>query len=508
MKTKTNLLILTILILGLMHKFFITSGGNFLFNMDNARDLVDVREMVVLQKVRLIGPTSAIEGLFNGPAWYYLLVVPFVLTSGDPYGAIVFQFVTWAIGGFFLLKIVQRFSKWLIIPIGLIWISSEFITLTTIYSFNPNPVTHLTPLFIYLLDKYLEKGKLIFGVSALFLGGLFFNFEMNFGIFIPAVVVVSMIFSKRTNLIRTKSFFLSIGAFILTLLPQIFFDLRHDFLMINSVINYLRQGTANTTNILQRVTIIPKTFYDVYLPIMLNQKLLTNSILILGLLFSLKILKERLDRIVIISLCYIFIPLISYILLPVNVNSWHVGGAMVAGLILTAYLLKRLAEVGNILRFISIIIVIIILYFSLIKISDSITDSKKINLDPSRFYNEIKAIDYVYKLANGENFKVYTYLPSVIDYSNQYLFWWYGKKTYGYIPYDYAYSPNKPQYISNKQKFEGSKENYRGLVFLIKEPDRIQLRDAWEDDYDEMELISKEIVGPYEIEMKREVRKP
>src|SRR3989344_484083 len=353
MKTKTNLLILTILILGLMHKFFITSGGNFLFNMDNARDLVDVREMVVLQKVRLIGPTSAIEGLFNGPAWYYLLVVPFVLTSGDPYGAIVFQFVTWAIGGFFLLKIVQRFSKWLIIPIGLIWISSEFITLTTIYSFNPNPVTHLTPLFIYLLDKYLEKGKLIFGVSALFLGGLFFNFEMNFGIFIPAVVVVSMIFSKRTNLIRTKSFFLSIGAFILTLLPQIFFDLRHDFLMINSVINYLRQGTANTTNILQRVTIIPKTFYDVYLPIMLNQKLLTNSILILGLLFSLKILKERLDRIVIISLCYIFIPLISYILLPVNVNSWHVGGAMVAGLILTAYLLKRLAEVGNILRFIS-----------------------------------------------------------------------------------------------------------------------------------------------------------
>ena len=76
-------IILAVLLLGVLYRLFLTWDGNFLFNMDNARDMVDVREMVVLHKLRLTGPTSAIEGLFNGPVWYYLLAIPFILTGGE-----------------------------------------------------------------------------------------------------------------------------------------------------------------------------------------------------------------------------------------------------------------------------------------------------------------------------------------------------------------------------------------------------------------------------------------
>ncbi len=125
--------------------------------------------------------------------------------------------------------------------------------------------------------------------------------------------------------------------------------------------------------------------------------------------------------------------------------------------------------------------------------------------DPSLFKNEIAVIDYIYKYANGKNFKVYAYLPSVYDYPYQYLFWWYGNKNYKFIPGEYAYSPNKPQYISNREKFEGRKDGFSGLVFLIKEPDTIHMRQAWENDYKDMQFISKQMIGPLEIEVRSEV---
>ena len=61
--------------------------------------------------------------------------------------------------------------------------------------------------------------------------------------------------------------------------------------------------------------------------------------------------------------------------------------------------------------------------------------------DPSLLANEIKAIDWVYEKAGEQGFSVYNYLPSVLDYPYQYLFWWYGQKKYGYLPSRRAGNP-------------------------------------------------------------------
>src|SRR3990167_881000 len=146
--SKVTASIIIILLIGILYRLVLTANGNFLFNMDNARDMVDVREMVVLHKLRLTGPTSAIEGLSNGPAWYYLLAIPFVLSGGDPYVSILMEIVLWAIGGFFLLKLVSRWGSWLVLPIGAVWVASNYILLTNAYAFNPNPVTLLSPVLV------------------------------------------------------------------------------------------------------------------------------------------------------------------------------------------------------------------------------------------------------------------------------------------------------------------------------------------------------------------------
>ena len=508
MSKKVTIIILVILLIGILYRLVLTSNGNFLFNMDNARDMVDIREMVVLQKLRLTGPTSAIEGLFNGPAWYYLLALPFIFSAGDPYASILLEIALWAIGGFFLLKLVSRWGSWLIFPVAAIWVSSNYIVLANLYAFNPNPIVFLTPLLLFLLVEYLEKRRKTYIIWAWFLAGLFFNLEMNFGIFMPAVIFTSVILTGNAKLIKQKMFWVGFTAFILTLLPQVIFDLKHQFIMSKSILRHLSNNPILGLNISNSFQEVASSFFNTFSATLMNHKILTWVVLGLSIPVIIGFVKKgKKEPLVLICLILIFIPFFSYLILPVSVNAWHLGGEMVASLVLIAYLLKKLTDGGIFGKIISVLFWIVIIWFGFSNIANFfISDFGKPNLDPSLYKNEIAAIDYVYKYARGQNFKVYNYLPSVYDYPYQYLFWWYGKKKYGYIPGEYVYSPNKPSYIPSQDKFQERKDNLSGLVFLIKEPDRIGYRQAWEGDFKDMEFISKEMVGPIEVEIRRENR--
>lgn len=506
-------IILIILLTGVIYKLVFTWDGNFLFLMDSARDMVDVREMVIFGKPRLVGPNTAIEGFFNGPFWYYLLAIPFITSSGNPYASIVMQIIMWAVGGIFLLKIISKWSTVLMFPIGFLWIASDYISLSTAYVFNPNPVTLLTPLFIFLVYKYMETNRLIFAISTFFLGGLFFNFEMTFGIFIPVIIFCSILLSKKTSLFKSVSVWVGLFFYFLALCPQIIFDLKHKFIISNAIMGHLDRE-IKPFNFLNRFHDIRLGFYNVFKPTIINRELLSNLILIFSLPVLFKFFKDaKKDTIAIISICYIFIPFIGFLVLPVTVNPWHLGGPMAASIVVIGFLLKKLWDLNLMGKFISLSLSISILYFSFFNILKFFIHDRNIsNMDPSLFKNEIAAIDFVYKYADGKNFKVYTYLPSVYDYPYQYLIWWHGLKEYGFLPIDYAYAPNKPQYIPSKEHFSETSDSSKkrpnsNLVFLIKEPDRNHTRSGWEGEFINLETIKKQMVGPIEVEVRREVMK-
>ncbi|MBI2596823.1 hypothetical protein HYW41_01590 [Candidatus Daviesbacteria bacterium] len=506
MNRNTSLIIIAILLVGILYRLMLTANGNFLFNMDNARDFVDVREMVELKKLRLTGPTSAIDGLYNGPLWYYFLAISYTFGKGDPYGAIIFEIILWAIGGYFLLKLVGNFGRYLVIPIGLIWVASNYIVLTNLYSFNPNPVTLLTPLFIYGLFRYSKSLKSMWIILTWSLAGAFFNFEMNFGIFTPLIIIISL-FLLNKNAFKDKYFWIGVIIFTLTLLPQLLFDLRHQFIMSKAIFKFLSNNQNVKFNLISRTQIILQSFFSVFQATLMNNRLITWAVILLAIPIVKNFLRRgKKESIFIVSLLYIVIPFLGYLIISVTVNPWHLGGPAVALLILIAVIISRLWQINITGRLVSLILSLSLFYFSVFNILNFfVNDLGKENMDPSLYKNEIKAIDYVYQKANGKNFKVYIYLPSVYDYPYQYLFWWYGQKKYGYIPKEYVYSPNKPQYIPSQEKFQGEKSNFSELVFLIKEPDRIKMRQAWENDYKDMEMLSKEMVGPIEVEVRREL---
>lgn len=490
-------LIVLLLCLGFVYRLFLTQEGYFIFNIDNARDFVDVREMVELKKPRLIGQTSAIEGFYNGPFWYYLIAIPFIISKGDPYSAIILQNILWFIGGVYLYLLVKRWGKWISLFGISIWVSGSYLLLASSYSFNPNPVLFLAPVFIYFLEKYLITEKFKYAVLVFVLSGLFFNFEMNAGVFLPIIILLSIVFSKKTYLLKTKSFWIGVALFGLFLIPQVLFDIKYKFIMTKSLMKYLsgdKMETSFVKNIVQTIS----TFWMVFSATFLNLKLLTGFFVFTSLIYGCYLLIRKnikLEIISLISLLLIIVPLVGYFLIPAKLNSWHLGLSIVGIIIIVCSTLNSIFVFN---KLVVRILVFIVLILSVLNLS-TYYDETHPNNDPSLYKNEINAIDYVYKNANGQDFKVYIYLPSVIDYPYQYLFWWYGKNKYGYLPVDYAYLPEVPEYIKNKDKFSGWKKDTE-LIYLIKEPDRNGIRHLWENNFTKNTKIEKTKIGNLEIE--------
>jgi hypothetical protein len=483
-----------------------TQNGHFLFNMDNARDMVDVREMVFLQHLRLTGPTSAIEGVFNGPLWYYLLAIPFIVSGGDPYAGILMEIILWAVGGYFLFKLTDRYGLMSTISSGLLWVTSNYIVLLTIYTFNPNPVALLTPLFLFILLKFIETSKLKYSFALWIMAGAFFNFEMNAGIVLPLIIFLSVYILKRSYL-KKRELWLGILGYLLCLLPQGLFDLKHGFIMTNSLMRFLLSNQGGNFSPWERLPIITDKFHEIVDATFLNHKSLT-FISILVLIFVLLKLgnkkKIRKDPLLVILLLSIFVPFLIYIFLPVTVNSWHLGMVVTSIIILLGVVLGKLKEFGFVSRVGALLLFSLVVVFTLSGAKKLLNELNTRSEDPSLYANEIRVIDYVYQKAMGRDFKVYVYLPSVIDYPYQYLIYWHGLKTYGYLPSDYAYLPGKPPYINNKDRlYNKTSSQSSNSVFLIKQPDTSGIRHLWENNFQSLPLLSSESVGSYIVETRQ-----
>lgn len=507
--TRNALIVFVFILLGVVFRLFLTANGNFIFNMDNARDMVDVREMVVLGKPRLIGPTTGIEGFFTGPGWYYLLAIPFILSQGHPYALVLTMIFFWALGGYFLLKLTSRWGVLPLIAVGSLWVSSNYVVLATLYSYNPNPVLLLTPLFIFVFEKYLQKGSIVFSVLTWAVVGILFNCEMAFAIFYPPVIILAIWLLGKGKYFLSKSFAAGFLIFVLSVLPQVIFDFRHDFLMFKSILNNI-SGSSNLRpafNLDSRFAALSQTYLSVFSGTFMNVAIFVKLALTSLLLIFLKNIRDgsvRKDTTALISLLLILVPFAGYLVLPMNVMQWHLGGSMAAAIILVGFVIAKMQNLGKAFGLAAIVPVslIAVLAINNLEIKKNFFEISK-SQDPSSFVNEIAAIDYVYKYADGKNFKVYSYIPSVIDYPYQYLFWWHGQKKYGYTPKEYFYLPNQPEYIKNKDKFNSKTSPVdSGLTFLIMEPDKAhpERMELWKNYFRHLKPMSSEKIGPLFVE--------
>ena len=447
----------------------------FPFVFDFGRDLIWVRNMVELKRPTLIGPWGSLAGVYFGPLWYYLLAIPYIIFSGDPRGPVYLTLtanLTVLVLGFWWLK--QLDIKLGLIFAFLVAISPHNINLST-FAFHANmlPLTQL--LFVYGLYRQDVRGLYL----ATLMTSLNFHFEPATGIFTALTLLIFAAWQRSK--LNLKSVIISATVFALPFLPNLLFDLRHDFLQTRAVMAYFQGENRSLEGILpfperifERLRKFTELFSssvlpDIYLP-------LTGIILVIILII---LRKTSLFSVLLLSLV---LPLLGFMwLFPPELKGWYLYGFSVNYFILASLLLRK---------FPVLILLPIALFVLRFSTSSSFTSAATIK-------NQKIALDAIYTESRGQPFKLYVYTPPIYDYQYQYLVWWYGRKTYGYLPSEYSYLPGETSYHPHKDKFtQPTKPVTRTdlvKVFLLIEPEAATDRlTGWLGHFAALPLISEQ----------------
>lgn len=413
---------------------------SFAYTYDVGRDLLQVSRIVNDHDIVFIGQTTGLAGLFYGPWWYYILTIPFIVSSGNPQGIAMFMVfigLSTIITAYFLGKKLQGKFLGLILVI-LLSFSPYFVSLSN-QIWNPNISQLIVMLLLVLLYVIYSKGTFSFK-TALFLGlllGLLLDSELVFGLLVSFGVFLSLIIILKRKILHRNTFFIFLG-FLIMLFPRIAFEVKNNFIMTRTLLlsdeNSKHSSVTffDTHSFQSTITTMFSMFSDTFTR---GDKILA-AIFILSIIGILLWFRNNISQIEKKLITTAFVIFLMFICVLSFYNEAIYGHFFIAlpifYVLLVAIALHILARENKYLTFLVLGIFVLVNVNLTVMISSF---GKPIWEGNAAVYrNQIAALDYIYKDANKRKFNYIVYTPPVHDYTYQYLFQWYGFKEYGYRP--------------------------------------------------------------------------
>ncbi|MBI4215552.1 MAG: hypothetical protein HY602_02410, partial [Parcubacteria group bacterium] len=459
-------------------------NGRFTFAFDMGRDLLWVRNMVELKKPTLIGPWGSIGGVYFGPLWYYLLSVPYIIFNGDPRAAVAVplaaNLLTIIIGWSFLRRRKHPVAANVF---ALLYSVSPLVVSLSSFAFHANLLPLAALLFVIGLSNsqrqnqpitnnlfnYFSKLPLSF-LSA----SLAYHLEPAAGVMLtgfliiwtigivlkssrgrrhvgrgdPDEIAASPAVSKKQlgprNDVQKRIFFYSFILFILPFIPQIIFELRHNFIQTNSLISYFQGENTSLGGVLPLSQRLTERIFKISDTV--SYTLLSNEVNLAKLIFTAIFLTACLtmgffrrqgqpqnDASVHYSRFTIYFLLFHYLaytfLFPAELKSWYLSGFS------SLFILSISLIIEKIFTFRKLIAISIIAIFMLwnTEIFTKLIPKNISPAAPETLTAQLEVVDWIYQdaLKSAEPFSIYTYTPPIYDYTYQYLIWWRGAKRYG-----------------------------------------------------------------------------
>lgn len=224
-----NLFLLLLIVLFLLVRLYnLEKVVNF--SMDQGTTFLKLYEIWTTKKIPLIGPESslkAINGLsfFHGPWVYYLLFPAALISHWNPLSASYLLISLNLLALIFLYKIVaKRFGLFTALNFGFIY-CLDFINIRySQFAWNPNFLVFTSSLilgFLLIINKKNYK-------KISFLLGLLFGFSLTFH-YLSLLLFIPFCGFWVLNKSRKFNFKLLFLGFLIPLIPQIVFELRHNF---------------------------------------------------------------------------------------------------------------------------------------------------------------------------------------------------------------------------------------------------------------------------------------
>lgn len=489
-------------------------NDQFPFVFDMGRDMLWVRDIVVLHKPYLIGPWASLEGVFFGPAWYYLLAIPFWFSGGDPKGSVFLVFFcnlfTIILAYFFGRKIK---NNTLGLIFALLFAVSPAMVDNSTFAFHANLLPLTTLIFIWSLWEINNK-KSDYLILAALMASLNFHFEPATAIF-TLLTLLFFIFKNFRQIKNFRSIIFAAVLFLLPFFPQLIFEFRHQFLQSRAVIAYFLGNNKSLGGILpftSRLEDRISKFINVFIYSTSNvQQIYSKIIFILFIIFTLFLYVKnskykKINNFIFTNLFIMIIPFLGYsFLFFPELKGWYLYGFYTPCIFLTGLTINYLIEKKYFLG--------LTLLGVLVLTNAGILFHRQQNLNiykgPEILTIQKETIDWIYQDAAGRLFSAFVYTPPIYDYHYQYLFWWYGKKRYGYWPEEYSYLPGKKDYVPLKDKYlsfqykhQPKKENE--LIYLIIEPDIFEDKTkGWLNYFSDYQLLKRQkIINNLTVEVR------
>lgn len=440
--TKKHFVII-LLSLIILFGFYIRIEGvitnSFAFTYDVGRDMLQVNNIVVGNKLPLIGQTTGLGGLFYGPWWYYLLTPAFIITGGNPQGIAFFMVLI----GLLTIYVGFLFGRYIngtrfgLLVAALISFSPIMVGYS-VQIWNPNVAPLFTLVVLIALLKIKNNIKnwkwyLIIG----FMLGLILDTEIVFGALFLISILLIYIWLERKKAFNT-SLLAALVGFLFTLSPRMLFELRHNFIMTQTLLNP-KPGAEGIFAVNNFFTDIPGralTFFMQYRDTFSPGNTIV-AIIFLGITVSVIVWKRKHIKDKSLFCLMIICTVLTVFLFGTSFFARAIWGHYLVGLPIL-YILS-FALILDILwkkwKYPSIILLIVASYFMLNPVGRIYNASQPLWEGNAAVYrNQVAVIDYIYSQADGRGFNEIVYTPSVHDFPYQYLFSWYGKNKYGYVP--------------------------------------------------------------------------
>jgi len=222
---------------------------------DEGRDALAVKHVIVDHRFRLIGPVTSIGNMYLGPLYYYLILPAMFIFKLSPVGPALMV----AVLGIITVYLIYLFGKeWIgekgAMIAAFLYAISPTVIIYSRSSWNPNVMPFFALLSLFGIWRVWQKRQFIwlpilgitlsFCIQSHYLGLLIFPTVFIFWL----ITLIEMVKKKE----KLKTFFLQTLLLLvlfgfLTVLPLVWFDLRHGSINANAFKEFftVRQTTVN-----------------------------------------------------------------------------------------------------------------------------------------------------------------------------------------------------------------------------------------------------------------------
>lgn len=472
---KKHLLFGLILVSAFVIRVIPTQGNNFFFTTDQGQNAVYAREIWYRGQILFKGPETNIPGIFAGPGWYYFISLGYKLFNGHPLGAL-FMVILLSLATITLLfwQFSKNISLQTAILVGLFLLVFWPFYDTSRYAFNPFPLVFLAVLEILFLVGFLQgrRANYFWAVVPVLLA---FNTEVAGAAALLIFYLLLGFWGIAINRLSWKPFVLF--ALIIPLAGTA--GIGRQFLLVAQTNQGSALGTFSGTNF-GKVGI---EFLEILKNSVVPQNLWISLVLFGGVMFNFFRTPQRNKFKKYFITLSLTLTLTSYLFFSTNKGwrDWHT--VYLPTLLFVSFILIA----TGLTKKLGVFILGLVFLSQFFVFQERYREYLRPSSNPSILANQIRVLDWIYQKREGDGFNAYAYLADdYYDYPYQYLFWWYGREKYGFVPCEYQNLPypvtSKHTYVPGSLFYNQPTLGCDKFRFLIIEDDKdVDTQQAWLD---------------------------